>query len=267
MPREQLLVRELEIAALSASDTRNLIANELDRWTPFATGQVAFSHTVLHRDTVKGKNRISLALLHQTCANNALANAKKIGLSVSRMSYESQIGIAAPQLDFLATLAGNDGTTNSANARQFWWMVAASFVIFNLAFAVMRDYQDVASMRATVQSQAQPARLAARIKQRVIVEHQRRDALISSRTQTEPLKILDVLSRNMPEGVYVERLSWDGQTARLTGYKKGSIDIQSSLARVPEIKSVRNSSSEVAPQMELGQPFDISLTFRQQKII
>jgi hypothetical protein len=264
LSRAQVLVRSIDIPQLSPTDTRNLIANELDRWTPLNPVDAAFSHTVCQRDRLTKKNHVRLAVISRTVAAKALEDARHARLKIVRLTYGSGGDNFDAETDFMKTLGHEAPDMAKLDARQFWWCIAVGLLAINVGLALFRDYRDIADLREIMQSQSQTAQLARQIQKRVVSEQLRRENLALLRQRQEPLRVLDILSKSLPDDAAVERFEWDGTSVRLTGYKKGSTDLQSVLGRVPEIASVRSNGSELPPQMELGQPFDLRLTFKNQ---
>jgi hypothetical protein len=113
-----------------------------------------------------------------------------------------------------------------------------------------------------VDSQGQTARLAGQIQRRVATEYERRQTTVQQRRSREPLSFMAALSRSMPAAVIVQRYEWDGARVRITGFKPGATDLINVLKRAPDVTSARNNSRDLPPAMELGQPFDILVTFK-----
>jgi Tfp pilus assembly protein PilN len=86
---------------------------------------------------------------------------------------------------------------------------------------------------------------------------QRRD-LLARQMQSDPLHVLDALTRVLPASAWVQRLEWNGQTLRVVGFKNGDTDLVAALRASPMFINPRAASPETQAKPGASPPFDIT---------
>jgi hypothetical protein len=126
-----------------------------------------------------------------------------------------------------------------------------------VAALVWRDVEDVAALADAVAIEGAAARTAIQLAGRVEAEDSRRRALVARRTAHDPIALLDALSRSLPAGAWVQRLSDDGSTINLSGYARAGTDPVAALRSSPLFGRVTAGDAGAAPVAAGVQPFEI----------
>ncbi len=262
VPDAQLLLRTLDMPLLSANDINRLVALDIDRLTPFSTDAVYHNAYQVDRDTNSNKQKILLGVVTKTFADAAVAHAVSHGLDVKCLTA------AGTRLDFIPSMRASEGKDDEHKSRLIWWTSVAALLIINLVLLILRDMHDVNQLQATVDGQSATANVGRQLRQRIEQNHIQREAVIARRAGQEPLKILSAVTQTLPDEAWVQRLTWNGQTIRLAGYKRNNIDLIAALSRSTVFKNVRPSTSDVVIKSTGGQPFDVTADTKiQQQII
>lgn len=87
-----------------------------------------------------------------------------------------------------------------------------------------------------------------------------RRQLVAERDANDPLGPLALTTIALPEGAWVQRYVWTGESLRITGYKAPGSDIQTALRRTGRFASLQTSVSDPTAEGGGGQPFDVSAT-------
>ncbi len=256
IPPAQALVREVVLPRLPRADTRRLLALDLDRLTPLDPAAAVFDFVGVPGDPPLGRQYVRLAVITRATAAAALARADALGLVPIALGVEH--GAAGIEFDFLPALAEERARAPLWAQPRTWWIAVALLLLSNLVFAIWSDAADVARLRDTVVAQSDAVQLAQRAKARVRAEDMRRAALLARRATRDPLPLLATITAALPPPAWVQRLSWDGQVARLIGFTTEAVDPLAALRRSHAFTSVRASSSDVQPALARYQPFDIS---------
>lgn len=255
LPAGTALERELILPALGLSDLRRLVANDLDRLTPFSPDQVYFDLEPIDRQAPPGRRVVRLGVMVRAEAEAALAAARNCGVEPRRL------GVLGPErrlsFDFLAALraAGRGGRPDRAPA--FWWGAVAVLIALNIAALVLRDMDDVAALRRTVDLQRPTVALAMTVRRRVEAEAGARQALLAQRAHNEPLRILDAVTRAFPAPQWIQRLEWNGRLVRLIGYRDPAFDVLGAVRGSTILARPRTLSSPEAAPSGAQQSFDV----------
>jgi hypothetical protein len=132
----------------------------------------------------------------------------------------------------------------------------------NLALLVVRDIQSLNSLEEQVGAHATTATTARRMRAQLVAEDVARRDWAARRVATDPLALLSDLTRALPDSAWVQRLSWDGAQLRLTGFKRGGVDVIAPLRALPRFAAVRAAGNDVATRQAVGEPFDITAESR-----
>jgi len=147
----------------------------------------------------------------------------------------------------------------------YLWAGAAALLLFNLLLLGYRDSNALDQLRETVNSQQAPVNVAMRLRDKVSREASRRVALMNLKAQNSPLKMIDAVTRALPNDAWVQRFEWNGKTVHVTGFKKTTPDLLARLEASPELHNARSLSSEPRGTNPSGQPFDLSAEVLQER--
>lgn len=256
LPRDRLLIREAPAPALPEPDIRRMLALDIDRLTPFHPHEVLVAVAFPPR-AASDKRFAYVAAVPQTTAALALGEAAAAGLKPVAIGVE---GAAAAGMDFdFMPAARAAGIAPPRRGATWLWTTVVGLALVNLAVAVELD--KAATDRLAGEVEAQRALLAPVIRARsqVQTEDRARRALIERRNDAEPLKILDEITRALPDGAWVERFAWDGRSLRLAGARQDGVDVVADLRRVPGFVHVRDVATETTLPAAAGQRFDVTV--------
>jgi general secretion pathway protein L len=257
LPPAGFLVREVVVPAMTDGDIRRLIALDIDRLTPFRAEavyvDVAFKRGGVDEAT---RRRVAIAVIGRDAADEALARARSAGLDPRALG----VGAARQEdtlFDFLPIIRRARGE-RSNRSRLLAWGAVALLLVVNLTVATLRDMGEIGHLRRVVNAQRAPRDQVLRLRRQVLDETARRVLVARSHGQGEPLRALDAATRALPDGAWVQRLSWDGKAMRLAGYRQANVDVVTALRASPLLTNVRNSTGDSLGRTAAGQPFDVT---------
>jgi general secretion pathway protein L len=92
LPREQVLEPEVEVPAVAATALGEVLAQEMDRKTPFSAGDVHFDYRVTGSDPVEDRLHVRMRVARRSDIAAAVRLARAIGLSPTRVDGEERNG-------------------------------------------------------------------------------------------------------------------------------------------------------------------------------
>ncbi len=260
LPSQDALVRRVPAPGLSERDWRRILANDVDRLTPFEAAEVYLALRFETGDD--GVRRAELAVVRRGAAEFAIQEAGAAGVSPNAVLVE---GTDGQPLDLLPAMRAAGALGARRNGAGGWWWAVAILAALNIAAAVWGDVRDTARLQALVDQQQPVVERLQHLRAQVTREAERRRALLAARTAASPLRGLNAVTVALPDGAWVQRLSLEQGAVRLTGYHHAGIDVSAALQASPVFANVRTASSDLtasAPGATAGEPFDLSADIR-----
>jgi general secretion pathway protein L len=242
LPREQALFRRVEVPVMREADVRSAVELQIDRLTPFTPSTVRFAHKVTERDRQAGKMAVDVAIVPLTRIQPIEERLRALGIRPLSIDVEGPEG-------------GGSGfdlrEPSSAEARQrsriFNLSLAlAAAVVWLLAINAWSNAGE--SERAGWQARIAELRPAA---ERSAAIRRRVEALtvpIAIANASDPartLKVLDRLTRTLPNDTRVLDLTLDGTRVHIEGLTSNAPDLIGKLEATPEFKDVKFASPVV----------------------
>ena len=176
---------------------------------------------------------------------------------------EAVVEARGQRFDFLPAARAAGLVPAQASHAAGWWALVTTLFVFNAATVVWRDNAAVDRLRADVEARAPIAMAARKTSQRL----QQGAAIVHAqalrRTRDNPLDALAEVTKALPDEGWVQRWAWDGQSVRLSGYRRGAGDMVKALRDSHRFADVRNVSSEVQAEIPVGKPFDLVIRLRR----
>ncbi|HZZ90153.1 MAG TPA: hypothetical protein VFE13_17625 [Caulobacteraceae bacterium] len=253
LPAGVALDRRVTLPDLRLDDLVRLVANDIDRLTPFRAEQVYFA---LELEATAGERREArLAVVRRPDAEAALSKAQQIGAAPARLGVASDDGQVV--FDFLPAIRAAGRGGRSDRGPLIWWSAVAACLALNVGLLIFKDSYDVASLKNLVDLQQPSVSLALKLRQRVEGEMAGRQALLARRAHEEPLRILDAVTRALPAPQSLQRLEWNGRSVRLVGFRDPHFDVLAPLQKTGLLTRPRAASSG-EPATPRAQPsFDV----------
>ncbi len=253
-----VLTRSLTYPRLPLGDLRRMIALDLDRLSPVSADQVYHDVRVASRDE-DGVQRVWLGLLPKAMAGEALQAASAEGLKPLRLGVALGDGATDYRFDFLPAIRRELGLRDETQARRWWWAAAGVLALANLVALVGRDMISVDRLRQAVDAQRPGVAAVMGVRRRVEAQERARGALIERGARGDPLPMLAALTAALPRTAWVQRLEWNGQQARIVGFRTGDADLLAALRASPGLANPRAAATATPAKAGAGQPFDITL--------
>jgi hypothetical protein len=258
LPGDFCLTRTIERPVMSPRDLESMIQLEGTRIMPMAADDMILATRIVSRAQTNGRMQIEVAAMPRRAA-------EALGMALARLD-QPYLGILTgtpeplevPPIDFLPSLQSAGLARNrSRGALPLWIAVGVLFAV-NVGVLVWRDRAATAMLEERV-AQQQPGMTAVR---RINAQIARADlfaaATVEARKTSEPLAMLSRIAATLPQGAWVQRYTWQGDTLRISGYRPAQADIAGGLRRAG-LSVQRYSDASSAAQNPLGQPFEVTV--------
>ena len=251
LPPGAALAREVPTPALPDRDLRRMLTLDVDRLTPFRSDQV-FVDVVLG-----GAGRALVAAIPRDEAVAAVERAVAAGLEVRALGL---VGASAAEqaVDFLPAMREARAIAQPGAGRRAIWVVVGVLALANLGVAIGRDMLELNALKAEVDAQQPMVARVQAVRRQVLAEERRRADILARRSHEDPLRMLDAVTAAIPNGAWVDRLAFDGRSARVSGFRQDQVDVAAALRAAPLLTNVRSSGGDLLTRQAAGQPFDLT---------
>ena len=257
MPADQVLLRQVDLPILPASDLKRVVALDLDRLTPFRADQVLFDTAVVSRDDERGRQQVMVGVIPRTSASRTLELSRANNIDPAAIGVVTGSGVPST-LDFLPALRDAEGGSVGRRRASYFWIAAGVLLAFNLFMLTYRDAIATNQLREAVESQQSPVTVAMRLRDQVQKEATRRAALLRVQKQNAPLPLLDAVSQALPDGTWVEHYEWNGRTVQLRGFRKATPNLLAKIEASPLLRNARSLSSDPHGAMGTTGSFELA---------
>ena len=259
LPADAVLLRRLEFPRAPLSDVRRMVALDIDRLSPLAADLVYYDVEILDRDGADGRQTVLLGVTLRETAAHYFGQARAAGFEPVAIGAARGEGPAIYRFDFLPALKTSLGENGGGRILLYWWTAVAVLLVLNLAGLVIRDMLDVSRLRHAVDDQQTAVAAATQLQRRVQTEEMQRSELLARQMQSDPLHVLDALTKVLPASAWVQRLEWNGQTVRVVGFKNGDADLLAAIRASPAFVNPRAASPDTQAKPGAVPPFDITV--------
>lgn len=254
IPDSNALIRSLEMPALSLLDLRKIVVLDLDRLMPFPPASAYADVQYSDDQPVAGKRHVLIAAIPKELAGLIDQTARSNGLLPKALAI---IEDDAVKFDFLPAMQSDGTAPARSNIVTVWWAAVVMLFAFNVGLLIYLDQQNVNRLNQLVESQSLSAVGARNVAGRIAKEDQRRANIIATRSRNDALAQLALTTKQIPEGVWVQRYSASAEVLRLAGYKQSGIDLLGTLRKSDRFSTIRATTAEGSSESGAGEPFDI----------
>lgn len=245
---ERVLRRRMSLPAAAADRLRDVLAFELDRQTPFRSEEVAFDHRLLRRDETTRQLEVELVVLPRAALDAALA---PLGPQAAHLD-----GVDVRDPDAPAEGGGTLGVNllppdrRAARRDPTRWLNLALLALAALGTGIAL-WQTLENRRAAVAALSEQIDQRKREAQQVQrLRAQLDDAagganFLARARAARPtmLELLNDITRRVPDGSWLERLSVNSDKVALVGLSEQASSLVAALQPSPFLRSPALSGS------------------------
>ena len=264
LPPEQVLRRSVPLPLAAEENLRQVLAFELDRYTPFKPEQVYFDYRVLGRDADQKRLSIELAAVPRSTVEQGVARATALGLAVDGAVLADDLRQHGGDChNFLPAVVKD----HAPSARLRWRAgMAALAMLLLLALLAIPIWQKRAAANSLVDRLAQ-ARAAAHeadaLRDRLNKLAEEHNFLLDKKWDTpSALLVLEELSKLLPDDTFVVQLIFDGKSVEIQGDTASSTSLVETLETSPLFKDVSFKSQLTKIPGSRNDRFHLAATFK-----
>jgi general secretion pathway protein L len=271
LPARAVLVREIPTPRMPAADVRRMVALDIDRLSPLSPGLIHFDLEILDRDAQADQppggqkeagQRVAVGIVPRTVAAALWEAARAHGLRPTAMAARTEDGGAGRRFNFLPAVQAAAGEPAEGRVARWWWIGVGALLAANIAVLVGRDVLSTRRLSDLVDAQRPAVTAVQTLRRRVEAEDRRRADRVAQGRRTDPLRVLDTLTRALPSNTWVQRLEWNGQTLHIAGERGNGTDVPAAVRGSGAFANPRAATNEPAGGDAASRPFDITADAR-----
>lgn len=239
----QVLIRTVTVPRMSETDTRRMVSLNIERLSPLALELIHFD-IAFDRDAGEGQT-VLLGIVPRAAAADLLSAATAAGLRPAAIAVRADDTEGASRFDFLPAASAAAGTPPAGRTVRYAWGAVAALLLINVVLLVGKDIARVQQLNDLVEAQQPAVNSALALQRRVEAENTRRRNLLARAARAEPLRVLNVLTKALPDDAWVRRLEWNGATLHIAGDQGSDRDLAAAIQGAGAFSNARNPGKEV----------------------
>lgn len=262
IPQALCLTRTIERPLMSQSDLESMIALECDRILPLARDEAVLAARIVARNDERRRMTVEVAAIPRAAADDLAAALGRLSRPCLAVHDQTPEPARQPPVDFLPAMrrAGLVGATSKTAAGL--WLALGALVALNIGVLIWQDVASVDALSQRIAEQQPGVSAARRIEARIARSDSLANLTRAQRQRSEPLALIGTITGALPEGVWLQRLTWSGDSVRITGYRPGQADVSAALRRAGFAVTRYSETAAIGPG-KFGQPFEITLRLRK----
>lgn len=256
LPREHVLMRRLELPAMSDTYLRQAVELQIDRLSPFKADAVRYAAHVAGRDAERGLLHVDVAIVPQLRIRPIEQRLHGLGFAATAVDVEG-VGGAAMGFDLREPLSADD-RRQRRNLNLALALGAA--IVWVLAAYAWNDAgaREAAAWQARIAELTPAAERSAALR-RLIASLSAPVADANAHDPAAMLDVLNELTRILPETARIVDLKIDGDDVRISGLAFSAPELIGVLERSPRFANVKPVSPFVRRTDSAAERFEIAM--------
>lgn len=225
LPPRQILRKSIVLPAGVGEDLASALELEMDRQTPFTANSAYFDFSVRERSALKKTITVDVVLTPKSLLDGLLSSLSKAGIEPSAVTGLDEQG---------RVHSANLLPTDRRPARPKFFgplnaTLAALLIVLlvtAIAFPILEKRKAIASLEPAVAAAGESARQGSAIRSNIESLTNGTTALID-RKRSEPttIRLLDEITRAIPDHTWIERIEIDEQEIQLRGQSPSAAEL------------------------------------------
>jgi general secretion pathway protein L len=260
LPADKALYKSLSLPAIPQDELASALYYQIDRQTPFASGDVYFDYQVREASENGKRLAVDLVVVPKAVIDPLRQRLSSLGLAPAVVDVRRAGRDVRPEFNLLRSAA--KATTSRAVMFVNGALALATVVLLAVAVYLPLDQRRTVSEDLSNRLTAARKEADAVAKLQAEIEKLRNEAGLVERqkhAQAPVAIVLEELSRRLPDHTWVTEIQINGGTIRLSGYSSASSSLIALLDESPTFKTPR-FNSPVTSDQETGQErFNLSI--------
>ncbi len=239
LKRSQVLTREIRLPLAAKSNLHQVVAYELDRYTPFTAEQVYYDVQITGKDTETGQLSAQLALIPKQKLDDLCEELIACGLHPTVARLVGQNG-HSPQFNLLPSELRPKKSSVSKIVSVALGSLLALLLLGLLLVPLWSEKRVVADLEQEVKTVGKVANEVQELKKRVETElHDTSFLLDQKRTQPVLVFMFDDLTKRIPDGTWLTYMQYSKGNLQVRGESPDASSLIALVEASPVFKNTR----------------------------
>lgn len=259
LPAELVLRRSVSLPLAAAENLREVLAFEMDRYTPFKASEVAFDYQVTSTDAESKRLKVDLAVVPRGVLAQATEIAASFGLMLHRIGVAGEGLQSGGSFNFLpaGSLAGR--STMQQRLLIALMILATALAVTAVYLPLYAKERTLAAYKAQLAESRAAALEADALKERLMARLEHSRFLIDRRLSTPAATtLLAEITERLPDHTWLAQFRWQGNKLLLAGFSPAAAPLIAELEASPLLTDVRFGSPVTADPRVGHERFNIS---------
>jgi general secretion pathway protein L len=257
VPADKVLRRSLRLPLEAAENLREVLAFQMERYTPFKASEIAYDYRVTATDIAARKVAVDLAILPRATFEQATSIADLFGLAADRIGI---VDDHEQERSFNFRPYEESSEPQAAQRRFFFafTMAAAILIVVASCLPLYFNHRALTAYEARLSEARTAALQAETLKKRLTAAMNLSRVLIGRRAQTPTItSLLADITDRLPDDTWLTQLQIREGTLTISGVSSSSAPLISRLEASPFLAQVRFGSPVTSDSGVDGERFDI----------
>jgi general secretion pathway protein L len=217
LPSEKLLRKVIQLPLAAGRRLRPILAHEIERQTPLELAQIYFDYRVLARDKRAATLTIELFIVKREMAERAQTVARWLGLEANGIGLIDD-AVFAQRYDLLPSQTAPGRKQFERRVTVLLTSAAMLLAVATIAAWIWQQQRSASVLAAQLVQLRGEAQTVAQLRKDIDDTTNRLAFLPRLKQQPQLLKIVDEVTRILPDGTWLFDLEIDVAEVRLRGY-------------------------------------------------
>lgn len=259
LPRDKVLRRLVELPAAASENLREVLGFEMDRHTPFRSGEVYYDFRIKANDPRRKRITVDLVVVPKAVVDPIVRLAAAWKLELDRIEVPGGTKDGSPSFDLLPPSASKSGRTVGQRLNIALAALAVVLLIAAAYAPLEHKRKRLAAAEASLnQVRAQAAEVDAMRKRLTDIVTRSRFAVEQKRNQRTVTEVLDEVTRVLPDHTWVLKFAVHQDRLNVSGYSAKPSSLIGVLEESAALAEVRFSSPVTMDQRIGLERFNLS---------
>lgn len=267
LSQDKILQKAIRLPLATEENLREVLGFEMDRHTPFKSGEVYYDHRIIERNDQAQEIMVEFAVAPRALVDNAVGKTREFDLNP--IAVEISGDDAAGDNVFNLLPFEQDGGKGRNGGRLTFALALLALLLSALAVYIPmdRERREAEHLLDRVATAKVGAERAARLRDEIKDTIEAGEFLVNKKRQTPAvIKLLDELTRLFPDDTWLLQFQQQGSNITVAGYSARASDLVGVMEQSPYFKDAEFRSI-VAQDVNVGlERFQISAHVERESV-
>lgn len=268
LPQDKILQKSIRLPLATEENLREVLGFEMDRHTPFKSGDVFYDHRLIARDDEAQQIVVELAVAPRALVDSVIGKTREFDLNPLSVEIAGDEARGDNVFNLLPLEQDNSGKGRGGSRLTFvLGLLALLLGALAVYIPIDRERREAEHLLDRVEGARAEAERAARLRVEINEMIEAGEFLVNKKRRTPAaIDLLDELTRLFPDDTWLLKFQQQGPNITVTGYSARASDLVGIIEQSPYFQDAEFRSI-VAQDVNVGlERFQISAHVEQESV-